>query len=491
MRFTDVLVALATAGFLVGAQPHRHHHRHAEKRAPDVEVVTVAGPTVYAFEFDGQSMTQDQVCKGIADGSLMWAPGTGENPCSDAAVTHVTVSTSSTASVSTTSVSTTATPTSSASGNELLAEPTITSIVSSSTTSTSASVSSAIASTTSAAAAATSAAPVSKDSSSNDGSVDSQISSNPHVAKPFPDGQLDCSTFPEDYGAIPVDWMNMGGWSGLQYVQMNGNTVTSIVTGTAGSTCASNSDGTAMCSYACPPGYQKSQWPEQQGSTGQSVGGIMCGSDGKLHLTNPGLSSNLCIQGSGLVSVQNTLSTNVGICRTDYPGTEDEVVPLDTQGGSTNPLTCPEAKNYYLHEGSFTSAQYYVNPSGTLISEACQWSTNGTDVGNFAPSYIGVGTDENGKTWLSITSTQQQDPANYQPLDFSIELQGDFGGSNACHMTVKDGTAHYCSTGSPGNFDPSSCKTYIKCTGSNADTCEEAPGCTVEVMSGTATYILA
>ena len=138
-------------------------------------------------------------------------------------------------------------------------------------------------------------------------------------------------------------------------------------------------------------------------------------------------------------------------------------MPLDTQGGSTNPLTCPEANNYYLHEGSFTSAQYYVNPSGTLISDACQWSTNGTDVGNFAPSYVGAGTDENGKTWLSITSTQQQNPANYQPLDFSIELQGDFGGTNACHMTVKDGIAYYCSSGTPGSFDPSTCKIYIKC----------------------------
>ncbi|MCJ1321874.1 hypothetical protein MMC15_007219 [Xylographa vitiligo] len=486
MRFTDVIVALAAAGSLVAAQPHRHHHRHAEKRAPDVDVVTVPGPTVYVFEFDGQSMSQDQVCKGIADGTLVWAPGTGENPCSDPALTQVAVSTSSTP-----SGPTTATPTSSASGNELLANPGITSTTSSLTTSTSAPASSTTVTTTSAAAAATSVAPVSNDSSSNDGSIDAQISSNSNVDKPFPDGQLDCSVFPEEYGAIPVEWMNMDGWSGIQYVQISGNAVTSIVTGTAGSACASNSDGIAMCSYACPPGYQKSQWPEQQGSTGQSVGGIMCGPDGKLHLTNSGLSSTLCMQGSGLVSVQNTLGANVGICRTDYPGTENEVVPLDTQGGSKNPLTCPEANNYYLHEGSFTSAQYYVNPSGTLISEACQWSTNGTDVGNFAPSYVGVGTDENGETWLSITSTQQQNPANYQPLDFSIELQGDFGGSNACHMTVKDGTAYYCPVGSPGNFDPASCKTYIKCTGSNANTCEEAPGCTVKVMSGTATYVLA
>ncbi|MCJ1403236.1 hypothetical protein MMC11_006459 [Xylographa trunciseda] len=482
MKFTDVIVAFVAVGSLVAAQPHKHHHRHAEKRTPDVEVVTVPGPTVYAFEFDGQSMSQDQVCKGIAEGTLMWAPGTGENPCDDPAPGQTTASTS-------TSISTTTTATSSTAGNELFAKPSTTSITSSVSTSTPATSSSTAAPATSAAAAATSAAPVS-DSSSNDGSIDAQISSNSNVNKPFPDGQLDCSVFPEEYGAIPIEWMNMGGWSGLQYVQISGNAVTSIVTGTAGSACTSNSDGIAMCSYACPPGYQKSQWPSQQGATGQSVGGIMCGTDGKLHLTNPGLSSNLCMQGSGLVNVQNKLNKNVAICRTDYPGTENEVVPLNTQGGSTNPLTCPEAKNYYLHEGSFTSAQYYVNPSGTVVSDACQWSTNGTDVGNFAPSYVGVGTDQNGGTWLSITSTQQQNPANYQPLDFSIQLQGDFGGSE-CHMTVKDGTAYYCPNGTPSSFDPTSCKTYIKCTGSNADTCEEAPGCTVEVMSGTATYVLA
>ena len=321
MRFTSVIVALAAPGFLVAAQPHRHHHHHAEKRAPDVEVVTVPGPTVYAFEFNGQSMSQDQVCKGIADGTLMWAPGTGENPCSDPALTQIAVTTS-----STTFGSATATSTSSASGNELLANPGTTSSASPSITSTSVPVSSTKASATSAIAAATSAAPVSQDSSSNDGSVDSQIAKNPNVGKEFPDGQLDCSVFPEEYGAIPVEWMKMDGWSGIQYVQMSGNAVTSIVTGTAGSACASNSDGTAMCSYACPPGYQKSQWPEDQGSTGQSVGGIMCGSDGKLHLTNPGLSSKLCMQGSGLVSVKNTLGANVGICRTDYPGRTFDLV---------------------------------------------------------------------------------------------------------------------------------------------------------------------
>lgn len=139
-------------------------------------------------------------------------------------------------------------------------------------------------------------------------------------------------------------------------------------------------------------------------------------------------------------------------------------MPLNTQPGSTNPLTCPVASSYYMWENKYTSAQYYVNPQGTPVSKGCTWSANGTDVGNFAPLYFGVGTDTSDKTWLSITSTQQQNPANYQNLDYSIALQGEFGGTAACFMTVKGGIAYYCSAGTPSSFSKSSCATFIKCT---------------------------
>jgi hypothetical protein len=142
-------------------------------------------------------------------------------------------------------------------------------------------------------------------------------------------------------------------------------------------------------------------------------------------------------------------------------------VPLNTDPGTVNPLTCPDEKTYYQHLGMPTSAQYYINPAGTPVDQACQWSTNGTDVGNFAPSYLGAGTDSSGNTWLAITSTQQQNPANYQNLDYTIELQGNFGGSNACFVVVQGGTAYYCSSGSPSNFSPSDCETFVKCDVSN------------------------
>ena len=139
----------------------------------------------------------------------------------------------------------------------------------------------------------------------------------------FPDGEIDCTTFPSDYGPIEVGWANLGGWSGIQYITIEGDTVTEIVTAVPGG------DGCkpgAMCSYACPPGYQKSQWPSAQGSTGQSVGGLSCSSNGKLTLTNPDLSKTLCIRGTGAVIVQNKLSNNAAICRTDYPGLSIDVL---------------------------------------------------------------------------------------------------------------------------------------------------------------------
>ena len=306
MRLADVILSIATAGSFVAAQPHRHHHRHDHKRSPDTEVVTVP-ETVYAFEFNGQSMTQAQVCKGIADGTLEWAPGTEDPPACDA---NTAPSSSSAAHTTTNSL-----PVPSATGNELFQA--------SSSSTTASSSSPAPAATTSPAAA------VDNVSSSGSGQYDTAISSNPNVNVDFPDGQLDCSTFPQDYGAIPVAWMGLGGWSGIQLVTISGSAVPSIVTGVNGTQCQNTAEGTAMCSYACPPGYQKSQWPTAQGSTGQSVGGLMCGADNKLHITNSDY-SKLCIPGSGLVEVQNNLGGNVAICRTDYPGSLMSMIHMNS-----------------------------------------------------------------------------------------------------------------------------------------------------------------
>lgn len=277
MKFNTVALTLATAGTLAAAQGHRHAHQHLHKQRD----VVIVHATTWEFELDGQTVPAAEVCKGVADGTLAWADGVaptgacdGAHALGQTAAEFVETSSSVESSTSSSSVA-----------------PTTSSTSTTSTTSTS--------STTTAAPAAT--------SSSNTGATG--------IDAPFPDGELDCSVFPSQYGAVPLDYLGLGGWSGVQFVNIVGDLVNDIVTAVAGQTCAEG----AMCSYACPAGYQKSQWPSTQGATGQSVGGIQC-QGGKLHLTNPGLSKTLCIPGVGGVQVQNTLGDQVAVCRTDYPG---------------------------------------------------------------------------------------------------------------------------------------------------------------------------
>ncbi|KAI9372920.1 hypothetical protein BJX61DRAFT_410217 [Aspergillus egyptiacus] len=409
----SVAITLATAGSMVAAQ-HQHGHRHHHKR----EVVTVDGPTVVEYILDGKVISAKEVCQGITDGSLAWADGKPPgDPCqtTTSSETHeptyapakfFETSSSSSSSTSTTTTTTTSTTAS--------VPPSTTSTVPPATSSASAST------------------PTGLDAS-------------------FPDGEIDCGTFPSDYGAIPLDYLGLGGWSGIQYVSWWGDLISDIATAITGDSCTED----AMCSYACPPGYQKSQWPSTQGSTGQSVGGLHC-KGGKLRLTNPDLSDKLCISGVGGVSAKNTLSEHVAVCRTDYPGTESETVPLSLNGGESGALTCPNGATYYKWQGKTTSAQYYVNPKGVSQKEGCQWGDGSKPIGNWAPINLGVG-ENNGK-WLSIF---QNSPTTDEKLDFNIRIEGD-DLSGSCKY--ENGV-------------------FISDTGSNDS------GCTVQVMSGDATYV--
>lgn len=137
------------------------------------------------------------------------------------------------------------------------------------------------------------------------------------VDSDFPDGQISCSDFPDEYGAQSVPWLGLGGWTGVQCPGDDAGGFANIFTVKAQEGgCAEG----CYCSYACPAGYQKIQWPTLQGLTGQSVGGLQC-KGGKLHLSNSDFST-LCQQGDQQVqvTVQNTLSQNAAVCRTDYPG---------------------------------------------------------------------------------------------------------------------------------------------------------------------------
>ena len=198
-----------------------------------------------------------------------------------------------------------------------------------------------------------------------------------------------------------------------------GGMIDNIVTN-AGSGCTEG----AYCSYACPPGWQKAQWPSTQGATGQSVGGLLC-QGGMLQLTNAGLSSSLCMQGVGGVNAENNAGQVVSICRTDYPGTESETIPTELQPGQTQPLTVPDAGSYYQWEGKSTSAQYYLNPPGVAAAQGCQWGSPGNDWGNYAPINFGVGAKD-GTTWISIMANTPTTTATYPG---TVEIQGDISGS--------------------------------------------------------------
>ncbi|CEJ90190.1 hypothetical protein VHEMI05989 [[Torrubiella] hemipterigena] len=267
---------------------------------------------------------------------------------------------------------------------------------------------------------------------------------------PFPDGVLDCTEFPSKYGAVPVDYLGMHGWIGIQnlpgFTLFSGSAISKIITGIAGDNCSKGS----TCSYACPHGYQKSQWPASQGATGQSIGGIYCNADGKLVLTRPEVKT-LCIPGEGGVSIQNDLNEFVATCRTDYPGTESMVIPAGANPGETIPLTNPSQKNYYFWKGLTTSAQYYVNPRGFSLSEGCRWvSPKGpTRAGNWAPMNLGTSVSTDGNTYISIFDNA---PTSSAKLDFNVEIIGDvsvkcsykngvyYGGSaTGCTTTIPKG----------------------------------------------------
>lgn len=243
------------------------------------------------------------------------------------------------------------------------------------------------------------------------------------VDAPFPDGVLDCTEFPSKYGAVALDHLGMKGWAGIQILpgfNLFGNSaISKIITGIAGENCSKGS----TCSYACPPGYQKSQWPAMQGATGQSVGGIYCNANGKLVLSRPEVKT-LCIPGVGGLSIQNDLKEFVATCRTDYPGTESMVIPAGANPGETIPLTNPDQKKYYFWKGLATSAQYYVNPKGVSVAKGCAWDPidGRKNTGNWAPINIGAGRADDGNTYVSIFNNA---PTSTAKLDFNIEIIGD------------------------------------------------------------------
>ncbi|RDI83671.1 ATP-dependent permease [Venturia inaequalis] len=283
---------------------------------------------------------------------------------------------------------------------------------------------------------------------------------------PFPDGELDCSEFPSSYGALPVPWLELGGWSSVQkpnkFLRHGLSDILSVTKRQCeGKTCCLEG---SYCSYACGEGMLKWQWPSIQGAEGQSIGGVQC-RDGKLWLTNPSVPT-LCAPGNDKVKVvvKNNLDQNVAVCRTNYPGDERMSVPLDVRPGHSRKLAVPDARKFWrTRTGASTSGQYYINMPGYSIEKACVWGDYGDDFGNFAPTNIGVGID-GGIAYVSLFKNYPSQQTAILPYTITIE-----GGSIPCQY-----------------------KNGQYCTGENYSHCssEGNAGCTVAASSGTITFVL-
>ncbi|CAD6445693.1 e0cfa646-8cfc-4c48-8464-b3e16a0481c5 [Sclerotinia trifoliorum] len=466
MRFTPVSVALLSVAGVAIAQPHNHQHRHparANKVVRENAVVSVTevmpGPIETVYMLNGKDISLAEVQAGLASGKYVLV---GDQVLADApsatnwftgsippVPTTTPTAETTPAAATTPAVETTPTPAPSSTTKpiaEFIEKFSSSSSKSSSSSSSTSTSTSASKSSTAASKSSTSAVSVpTSSSSSSSGNWDD-----------FPNGEISCSTFPSQYGAIHVDYLGLNGWIGIQSTPGYTTSASSIVTintMTSGG-CVKG----AFCSYACPAGYQKSQWPSAQGSTGESIGGLYCNANGKLELSRPSV-KQLCTAGSGSVKVENKLGSIVAVCRTDYPGLEAETVPLSTSPGQTYDLTCPDASDYYSWEGLPTSAQYYINPQGTGINEACVWGTQGGNVGNWAPVNAGVGKDASGNTWLSIIPNT---PTNtYGTLDFTISIEGDVSGKCSYSSGTYYNNGVVSSTGCTVSVNPGGTATYV------------------------------
>ena len=399
----STLIALLGAATLATAQHHGHnhaaHHHPARNLSPvegrDVAVVTetAPGPVQTVYELNGVNLAYKDVEEGLKNGKYVLVGGqvsSAEPSPSEAPVTSKIAAVFKEKASSTTAPAPTPTPE---------PEPTT--------------------SSTPEPAPSSSAAPV-KASSSSDSSDSAGIDAD------FPSGKIPCSKFPSAYGAKAATYLGFGDYTGIQRVPSFqkgiSKAISEIHTAIKGEGCTAKS----FCSYQCPPGYQKSQWPTVQGNTGQSIGGLYCNADGMLELSNPD-EKRLCIKGTGGVKVRNELGSNACICRTDYPGTESETVALETLPGNEYELTCPDALTYYTWEGGHTSAQYYINPSGNGPEKACLWSSPGSNLGNYSPLNAGVGRGTDGVIYLSLFPNW---PSNTDGvLDYKVKIEG---GSMSC-----------------------------------------------------------
>ena len=462
MKFSTAVTTLISSGAIVSALPHVDVHQedaHQHKRAvaykyvyetvvvdSDGHTVTPAASEVATAATSAiitTSVLAPTSSAAAADSSASIAVSSAalakNEKISDAAAS-ATASTSQGASSSSSSSSATSTlESSSVSSSNEEAAPTSTVVSTSSATQSSAS--SATKSSTSSTSPSTStstSSTSSSSSSSGSGSIYGDLADFSGPSEKFQDGTIPCDKFPSGQGVISIDWIGEGGWSGVE------NTDTST-----GGSCKEGS----YCSYSCQPGMSKTQWPSDQPSDGRSVGGLLC-KNGYLYRSNTD-ADYLCEWGVEAAYVVSKLSKGVAICRTDYPGTENMVIPTYVEGGSSLPLTVVDQDTYFTWEGKKTSAQYYVNNAGVSVEDGCIWGTSGSGIGNWAPLNFGAGST-GGVTYLSLIPN----PNNSDALNYNVKIvaaddssnvigecvyeNGEFsGGADGCTVSVTSGKAHF------------------------------------------------
>ncbi|KAI5968570.1 SUN4 [Candida margitis] len=295
--------------------------------------------------------------------------------------------------------------------------------------------------TISASTSSSQASSTSSSGSSSDNGIYGDLSAFENPTEEFQDGVLSCDSFPSGQGVIALNHLGFGGWSGIY----NSDTST-------GGKCQDGS----YCSYACQSGMSKTQWPDSQPSNGVSVGGLLC-KNGKLYKTNS-RSNYLCEWGANKANVVSKIDKSVAICRTDYPGTENMVIPTVVGAGQSSVITVVDQDSYYKWKGGSTSAQYYVNNAGVSYEDGCVWGTSGSGVGNWAPLNFGAGYS-NGIAYLSLIPN----PNNYDSLNFNVKIVAADDSSNVSGQCVYEN----------GKYN-----------GNGKD------GCTVGVTQGKGNYVL-
>ncbi|CAI4384224.1 CPA_1a_G0026320.mRNA.1.CDS.1 [Saccharomyces cerevisiae] len=458
MKFSTAVTTLISSGAIVSALPHVDVHQedaHQHKRAvaykyvyetvvvdSDGHTVTPAASEVATAATSAiitTSVLAPTSSAAAADSSASIAVSSAalakNEKISDAAAS-ATASTSQGASSSSSSSATSTLESSSVSSSSEEAAPTSTVVSTSSATQSSAS--SATKSSTSSTSPSTSTSTSTSSTSTPSTSSSSSSFFFFFWHEKFQDGTIPCDKFPSGQGVISIDWIGEGGWSGVE------NTDTST-----GGSCKEGS----YCSYSCQPGMSKTQWPSDQPSDGRSVGGLLC-KNGYLYRSNTD-ADYLCEWGVEAAYVVSKLSKGVAICRTDYPGTENMVIPTYVEGGSSLPLTVVDQDTYFTWEGKKTSAQYYVNNAGVSVEDGCIWGTSGSGIGNWAPLNFGAGST-GGVTYLSLIPN----PNNSDALNYNVKIvaaddssnvigecvyeNGEFsGGADGCTVSVTSGKAHF------------------------------------------------